>query len=314
MPLGTIDTEQQAPEALGLFEKFTIYTEFYKHIEDQPIGLFALVPKTTPSGNRPLLARIHGGAFTEGKSDGFIRPWILELALKHDAIIVTPDYRLRPEHEHADSLADIQDFWNWIATDFSALPYANDVDVTNLAVVGESADGTFTAQTALLGMTSNLRVIILQYPALDFATMLNWLETDPPWNVPESVFDDYMAKVVPGQVVTRANYGSKIPIWQSMFSHRRFVDLEKNPLFDPMKSLEVAGPLPPVFLFHGTEDTAVRVQDSVAWAEKLKRLRPDVPLNLLIREGEHSFDEGDKLDVPWLKESIGFVERFWPVQ
>jgi acetyl esterase/lipase len=237
---------------------------------------------------------------------------ILELALKHRAILVTPDYRLRPESQLADSIDDMRDFWKWVQTSLPQLP-GIEVDVSNLAVVGESAGGTFAGQAALLDMIHPIRVIIMQYPVLNIEGHLEWLESSPDaQKIPTSLLDDHVANVIPGHIVTRVPNGLRVDLLTSMLQNGRFADIKSHPYLDPIHSLEKAGPLPPVFLFHGRHDTSVRVGDSELWAEKLKKLQPYVPFHFVVRDGEHCFDQTDGLATPWLEEPIEFVEQYWP--
>jgi acetyl esterase/lipase len=234
------------------------------------------------------------------------------LALKHNAILVTPDYRLRPEAQLADEIEDMRDFWKWIRAGLSEIPGIK-VDTANLAIVGESAGGTMTAQSVLLDMIHPVRVIIMQYPGLNIGGHLKWLESLPE-KISVSVLEDHLASSIPGHIVTRVANGSRSLLVGSMMQNGRFVDVENDAYLDPMKSLETAGPLPPVLLFHGGQDKSVRASDSAAWAEKLRRLQPDVPLHLVFPDGDHCFDQSDVLATPWLKEPIAFVEQYWPAQ
>ena len=40
--------------------------------------------------------------------------------MKHDAILVYPDYRLLPETKMVDILSDVDDLWVWLGKDFEA--------------------------------------------------------------------------------------------------------------------------------------------------------------------------------------------------
>lgn len=71
----TLDTEDHSQTSLDLFSSFYIYEETYKHVDGVPIQTNILIPKTPFDGKRPLLVRLHGGAWTEGRGDIWIRPW-----------------------------------------------------------------------------------------------------------------------------------------------------------------------------------------------------------------------------------------------
>lgn len=75
----------------------------------------------------------------------WLSDWVLELALKEQAIIVSPDYRLLPESQGSDILNDMDDFWKWLIAGgiesglrsggFGGIT----TDVTRTLVLGESA-------------------------------------------------------------------------------------------------------------------------------------------------------------------------------
>jgi acetyl esterase/lipase len=81
---------------------------------------------------------------------------------------------------------------------------------------------------------------------------------------------------------------------------------------DPMRALDGAGALPPILLYHSKGDELLPWQHTEAWAAKLRRLQPDVPLFLTYQQGDHVFDKDDDMETPWLKGSLEFVQKYWP--
>lgn len=75
MSEATINTDYQDQATLNLLPAFDVFADTYKHVDGQPINAHILVPKNRPSGKSPVLIRIHGGAFSEGASDYWFRPW-----------------------------------------------------------------------------------------------------------------------------------------------------------------------------------------------------------------------------------------------
>ncbi|KAH9886591.1 Alpha/Beta hydrolase protein [Xylariomycetidae sp. FL2044] len=355
MQLAALDTQDQVQGALDLFPAFDVFSHPYKYVNEQPIEAYVLVPKDLGPGKRPLLVRLHVGAFCEGQCDIWLRPWILELALKHGAILVTPDYRLVPESTIEEAIGDLQSFWHWAENELPALlrqPVVAgamgpgregiELDSANAAVVGESAGGYYSAQSALLAMTTRpLGAMLLQYPALALRKHLAAHQAIPEADkVPVAILEDHLAAATATatatataaaepcgdankkmRIVTRTRNGTRMHLASAMFQHGRslIVDDNNEALVDPIVSLEEAARgdhLPPTLLFHARGDPAVAAEDSETWAEKLRGLRPDVPLKLVVREDEvdHVFDKWDTLATPWLAECIQFVEGYWPVQ
>ncbi|EMR71266.1 putative alpha beta hydrolase fold-3 domain protein [Eutypa lata UCREL1] len=344
----TIDLTNQCENSIKLLPQFDTYRTAYKHVNSQPIHAFFLIPKELPPGPRPLLVRFHGGAWSEGEAESFMRPFFLELALKHGAVILTPDYRIRPEHEITDLLEDIGSFWKWIERGDaqqvlrdSLSNRALQLDAHNLLVGGESGGGYITAQTALLGLTDlPIKVLFVQYPALDLARIL--AEPLPPVEVPVgidlhlhqhqkrqkqqpndddddddddatsgndevsssssatmvsgyipySVVEEHLAGLKPGQICTRAKFGSRMYLMSAMVQAGRLCDLSGEVAFvDPM----------------------IPWEHTEGWVEKLRRLYPDVVLHLVyLPTGEHVFDNNHTMETPWLKEPLEFVHKYWP--
>ncbi|KAH8093830.1 hypothetical protein DFH11DRAFT_1823072, partial [Phellopilus nigrolimitatus] len=78
--------------------------------------------------------------------------WILELAMKHDAIFVAPDYRLLPEAKGVQILDDLDDFWAWLGRDLNDVVYKAHglhADLDKVLVEGESAGGYLALQVGL---------------------------------------------------------------------------------------------------------------------------------------------------------------------
>ncbi|MCA9601483.1 MAG: alpha/beta hydrolase, partial [Myxococcales bacterium] len=117
------------------------------------------------SGTRPGLVYIHGGGFCLcdlDSHDGLCR----ELAQKGDAVIVSVDYRLGPEHRFPAAVEDSVAAFRYVqahASDFG-------IDATRLAIGGDSAGGNLSAvvcQTALREGWTPPCFQLLVYPALE---------------------------------------------------------------------------------------------------------------------------------------------------
>lgn len=107
------------PDDLSRFSDFSIHTTPYKTVGSHAITADVLIPKsllTSPSPPRPLLVRFHGGGLVGASSlfPAFFAPWMLQLAEREGAVIVSPNYRLLPEASVGDVLADVEDVWRWV--------------------------------------------------------------------------------------------------------------------------------------------------------------------------------------------------------
>ncbi|KAI0153292.1 Alpha/Beta hydrolase protein [Xylariaceae sp. FL1272] len=261
----------QVQSVIDILPRFNVYLETYKTVNEHPIGVHILVPIEKRTMKRPVLVKLHGGGFHEGSSDSSFRPWT-----------------------STDVVDDIRDFWIWVDNELEKLPGV-DADVSNLAIVGESAGG-------------HASVIMLQYPALTIQKNLAWLSSNRSAAEREAdaaFVDAYLDKVGSNKILTRAPFATRMDLALATFRSGRLVDFGAYPHLDPITSLETAERIPPVFLFHGVDDASIQ-------EERLRRLHPDVPIHAVYPPGEHVLDKYHKLKGAWLQEPIAFVERFWP--
>jgi acetyl esterase/lipase len=135
-------------------------------------GLRVLVLEpTVPSGDgrRPGILAIHGGGMVTGSpqtevagNGGLVR----EL----DAVVVSPDYRLAPEHPFPAALDDCMAALHWMLDSAEELG----IDPDRIAVTGSSAGGGLSAAVAQRAHDEGiaLRAQALVYPMLDDRTVL----------------------------------------------------------------------------------------------------------------------------------------------
>lgn len=99
---------------------------------------------TPAAGANAVILSIHGGGFVAGQA-AYDDDWNALLALRTGAVVVSPNYRLPPEHPYPAPLEDCVAAWRWIL--------ARHPDAVRI-VYGDSAGGTwprgspFTAATA----------------------------------------------------------------------------------------------------------------------------------------------------------------------
>ena len=113
----------------------------------------------------PVVVLFHGGGFIAGSPDshdGGAR----ELCAQADAIVVSVDYRLAPEHKFPAAAEDCHAALLWAAT--HAREFGG--DPTRLAITGDSAGGNLAAAVALMNRDRGGPPIALQalvYPVID---------------------------------------------------------------------------------------------------------------------------------------------------
>jgi acetyl esterase/lipase len=117
-------------------------------------------------GAAPVLVWFHGGGFVIGDLDTS-DPNARDLAVGAEAVVVSVDYRLAPEHPFPDGVDDAVAAVRWVADNAAELG----VDPGRLAVGGDSAGGNLAAVVSqqLRGSGVSVRFQLLVYPVADLS-------------------------------------------------------------------------------------------------------------------------------------------------
>ncbi len=129
------------------------------------IGVRIYRPHGAPDGSRPGIVFYHGGGFVFcdiESHDGFCRA----LARGSQAVVVSVDYRLAPEHRAPAAALDAFAAFRWVTDHATELG----IDPRRTVVAGDSAGGNLAAVTAILcrerGVTRPAAQVLL-YPVID---------------------------------------------------------------------------------------------------------------------------------------------------
>jgi acetyl esterase/lipase len=110
-----------------------------------PVPVRVYTADTEMATARPALLDIHGGGFVSG-SMAMEHAFAVHVARVLDVVVVTPEYRLAPEHPFPAGLEDCYAALRWMVDGATALG----IDPERLGVGGQSAGGGLAAATALL--------------------------------------------------------------------------------------------------------------------------------------------------------------------
>ncbi len=112
----------------------------------------------------PGIVYLHGGGWMYGSAEQS-EPIAARYSREVGAVVVSPDYRLTPEHPFPAGFEDCFSVLRWFAASASTLG----LDAGRLAVTGESSGGNLAAACALAARDRGgppLRLQVLNYPAL----------------------------------------------------------------------------------------------------------------------------------------------------
>ncbi|MFF0141296.1 alpha/beta hydrolase [Streptomyces sp. NPDC005227] len=130
------------------------------------VSLFVVTPAApSQDGPRPVIYHAHGGGMILGNNRAGVEV-VLEWARELDAVVVSVEYRLAPEHPYPAGVEDVYAGLLWTAR--HAAEFGGDPE--RIVVAGASAGGGLTAALALLSRDrGGPRPIgqVLMYPMLD---------------------------------------------------------------------------------------------------------------------------------------------------
>ena len=312
------------PDDMSRFDDFNVLTTSYKRIGQHDISLNVVYEKglSSKSAAQPVIIRFHGGGLVAADSmfPDFFGFWLLELAKKNQAVIVSANHRLLPESNASDILEDLDDVWKWVQS--SLRPFlkekseaALDCDLKRILVTGESAGGYLAVQLAI-DHSDEIRTFFAQYPMIDMKS--RWFTESFEKSVfgipqlPSTTVDDHLTQVKAREklagnqkiVVTSDPKLQRGPLMFCMIQQglfRDYFDVNNGRLF-PIDRLEDGERLPSAggLIWHGEKDSVVPLAGSVRFRDTVQKYNPDVKVLLEVRPGEHGFDTTAKMSDDWV--------------
>ncbi len=133
--------------------------------DDDADGVPVRIYRPAPDPDLPVVVYFHGGGWTIG-SVGEFDLVARQIANATNAVVVSVDYRLAPEHPFPAPLDDCWNALRWAAKNASSFGG----DASRLAVMGDSAGGNLAAVCALLARDAggpDIARQVLVYPVTD---------------------------------------------------------------------------------------------------------------------------------------------------
>jgi acetyl esterase/lipase len=109
-----------------------------------PAGLKLRIYAPAGQNNRAAMLYIHGGGMIIG-SPAMDDALLSSIAAELDIVIVSPEYRLAPEHPYPAAMDDCHAAWQWIQSNLAS----RGIDRSRIAIGGESAGGGLAAGLVL---------------------------------------------------------------------------------------------------------------------------------------------------------------------
>jgi len=279
--------------------EITKTTHVYKTVGD--LDIHADVYRAASSDNDeqllPVVVQIHGGALMMGHREG-VNGRIRESMLDAGFVVVSIDYRLAPETQLPEIIADLQDAFTWVHDEGPKLFQA---DVSNVVVVGGSAGGYLTL-TAGYRARPRPQALVAFYGYGDLVG--DWYRMPSPH--PRHHRSHLSAKTARRQVRgpaiadSRQREGDGGAFYQfcrqtggwpkAVTGWDPHTEADKFSPYMPLHNVDAD--YPSTLLIHGTADTDVPYEQSTLMEEELKRHGVEHRL-ITIDGGEHGLGGGD---------------------
>lgn len=250
---------------------------------------------------RPVVVWIHGGALIMGHREG-VSQRLKDAMLAAGYVFVSIDYRLAPETQLPEVIADVEDALKWVHDEGPKLFHANP---DRIAVSGGSAGGYLTLTA---GYRAKPRPVAL-VAFWGYGDLVgDWYSTPSPHPRHNQVKIDREKAYaqVSGPPISDARdrkgdggafyqYCRQTGSWPKAVSGwDPRTEAEKFAPFMPLKN--VTKDYPPTLLIHGESDTDVPYEQSVLMAAEFKRNGVSHRL-ISLPNAEHGLDGGDKTQI-----------------
>ncbi len=235
------------------------------------LTLDAFVPEG--KGPFPTCLLVHGGGFTKGDKQTFIKP-LFEPLSQAGFTWFTINYRLAPTHRYPACVEDVEAAIRWVKQ--HAREYKADPD--RIALIGESAGGHIVSLVGVRGQGETRVAAVVPF---------------------------YAPHDLELQVKARNELG---PSMTALFGLTELNDSAWKVLRDASSTSYLRKGLPPYLLIHGTKDTQVPYEQSVQFTAKMKALGNTCDF-ITIQDGAHGMGGWAKLGSDYQEQMIAWLKK-----
>lgn len=256
---------------------------------------------------------------------------MFDLAQKHGAVIVSPNYRLMPEATSREIFEDMEDFWSWLHSSATVgfLEQMQNVqlDFSRVLVAGESAGGLLSVCLAL-SHPHEIRACTAGYPPVDMTSDHFYKSSETPIqgaSFPASLFPEFVAQIAPGSVKSSVMPPERLDLVLATIQRGQLGGLYEKGVegwnraaqypFEKLDQPDTVLPVGGISILHGLQDELVPFEGSEQFVAKaretLQGRQGADKLVLTGREGGHGFDELVGLDEPWLLDHLKVALEAW---
>jgi acetyl esterase/lipase len=165
LPQDLADGRQMTPPVAELSDSVQITNHYIPGADQSEMLIKVYRPNSPDTKRRPALLWIHGGGYVLGHpdADDALCQQFVQAA---DCVVLSPDYRLAPEHPFPAAIEDCYAALTWLAGAVDEWS----IDASRIAIGGASAGGGLAAALALLARDRSGPAICFQmplYPMID---------------------------------------------------------------------------------------------------------------------------------------------------
>lgn len=247
--------------------------------------------------------------------------------MKHEAVVISPNYRVMPEALSKDIYEDVEDLWTWVhSTTLTNLLAAHstpaELDLDRIFTFGGSAGGSLSLYLAL-AYPNEIRAAAAGYPIADLsAPAYNEPRSGTVWglDVPESVFDNVMNSATLGTPVSSIDGPERLAFMIACIKYGHLGKLyqhgSENVLREtlyPLARLEKTRKVPRggLVILQGRQDSVIPASETEKFVARARELTSQEDVRLVVREGEHGFDLTVGLEEQWLQDALKKATETW---